>query len=991
MGIFRADDEPDQEEIENEEADDSYQNVEPETAGEDSERNQLSHRAEHFGGGGLQNSDTPYAQPERQALDHLQEPAKKAPERSFAESDLGAKSGEERPNLRQRLGGRKKSSSKNKKRILAGLAAFIAPTLITLAFFVFALHAGLALEHISRVATGLRFGSMHFQLNRRFNHLRREYVRLADYSTPGRSRIAPYTRTTLGSRLLGVSPNKIYTTLTHKGYDLKFTTFKGGSVLTKGRLTLTEVTDKKGNIRQIKSHQDALTFLREVGADFDNTELTRFRASRSSFLLAKHIGLPFLRFRLIIDGLRDGSLRNAIRGSPANFLGQRVDEELLDGKNRLLKKLPNIKKFLSRFGADDLVDTAQRNVVEGVDAETKLSNLQTPFDGRQRALKVASVGSLAVSVLTLACVVRELGVMIGDALKMKVRGMQDSAASLLTTTSQIKAGDIESEIVADMSQRFEGFATSANYQVGIQQRPAEDYANLPGSDFSQELSPQEVFDGWAVKPIFVFSSLLSPANFIASAIDYLEANAGVLEGVVAGISNIIGSPLQAAAQLATKAFAEACESVLDVKFQIGLLITEVVVVVIASILTVGAATEGRIAAGAVVKEVLRSLASPVIIGSVAGVALDVLLFDYLLPGVVRNAAGTDTLLTSPEQALAAEQNSSNGGVLSFLNTANALGNSGANYKTRNGARNYALIDYGMHYLSTSESISNGGSRLATEDALAQTQEYIAFQKQQYAQEGWLNNLASLENPYSLTSSWVVAQSAPGSWQQKSQAYFAQLLARVGSSLDIFQPAKAQIANTQLTQDILYPGHDWVVGFNQPESSGEDPLFAHATNTVYVENNLEELRGEYSACLGIEASEFLLDQVSNGLDDYGREYYPGKCDQLEARRYKTYYQDCTLIENTRLWGSNHSPMFSSRCDHLLSPSEQEFLNAAELNPEQENGLLAVINPAWVDEGASSLKADTPLPLVVVGEPCQQELLADTPPNPPPPLNRELLFV
>ena len=591
-------------------------------------------------------------------------------------------------------------------------------------------------------------------------------------------------------------------------------------------------------------------------------------------------------------------------------------KELLDGKNRLLKKLPNIKKFLSRFGADDLVDTAQRNAVEGVDSETRLSNLQTPFDGRQRALKVASVGSLAVSVLTIACVIRELGVMIGDALKMKVRGMQDSAAALLTTTSQIKAGDIESEIVADMSQRFEGFATSANYQVGIHQRPAEDYANLPGSDFSQELSPQEVFDGWAVKPIFVFSSLLSPANFIASAIDYLEANAGVLEGVVAGISNIIGSPLQAAAQLATKAFAKACESVLDVKFQIGLLITEVVIVIIASILTVGAATEGRIAAGEVVKEVLKSLASPVILGSVAGVALDVLLFDYLLPGVVQNAAGTDTLLTSPEQALAAEQNSSNGGVLSFLNTANALGNSGPNYKTRNGARNYALIDYGMHYLSTSESISNGGSRLATEDALAQTQEYIAFQKQQYAQEGWFSNLASLENPYSLTSSWVVAQSAPGSWQQKSQAYFAQLFTRVGSSLDIFQPAKAQIANTQLTQDILYPGHDWVIGFNQPESSGEDPLFAHATNTVYVENNLEELRGEYSACLGIEASEFLLDQVSNGLDDYGREYYPGKCDQLEARRYKTYYQDCTLIENTRLWGSNHSPMFSSRCDHLF---------------------------------------------------------------------------
>ena len=230
--------------------------------------------------------------------------------------------------------------------------------------------------------------------------------------------------------------------------------------------------------------------------------------------------------------------------------------------------------------------------------------------------------------------------------------------------------------------------------------------------------------------------------------------------------------------------------------------------------------------------------------------------------------------------------------------------------------------------------------------MAQTQQFIAFQKRQYAEEGLVSNLVSLENPYSLASSWMVAHSSPGSWQRKTENYFAGVLGRLGSALDVFQPVSAQADESAGVREILYPGQEWVIGFNQPEVSGENPLFAHEANTVYVEENIERLQEEYSACLGLDTSEFLLDQLGTPSDEYGREYYPDKCDQEEARRYKTYYQDCTLIENLRLWGSDHSPMFSSRCDHLLSASDQEFLKAAGLEDSRrtERTVAAVSPPA-----------------------------------------------
>ena len=985
MGVFRADEESAEDKPEESEAEepDVYFLADP-SEEESDERQQLGEQAQRFGSNGLTKADAPYGQKERGALNRL-------------DQEGGQPSGQpvstlKRPGVSggsQAAGGRKGFSGGfgNKQKMAAGLAAFFVPMLVGILLLLFALQAGLALEHIRRVSTGLRFGPMHLQLSRRFNHLRREYVRLADYSQSQRSSLAPYAETTLTSRLLGVDPDRIYRSLDGKGYTMKYTTLRGGALITKGRRTLTAITGPDGVERQIRTHEDALENLRQIRADFDDNELGRFRAMRSAFLTAKQINLPFLRFRLIIDGIRDGSLRNSIRGSPGQFFQQRLSEDLLEGKKRLLNRLPRIPQVLERFGAGDLVEEARKDLADSsLSAEGRLGKLRGFFDSRQAALAISSGVSIALAVVTLACVVRELGVMIRDAFKMKVRGMQDSAAALLTTTSQIKAGDMEGEVVSDMTRRFEGFAVSANYQVGLEPQSAGPFVGRTGSDFSAELAPGSVFDGWAVEPILATSSSLSPANFLETAIDFFKANAGFLADAIdlipESVRALASTPARAAAALASKTFEEVCERALDFKWQVATVIVEIVATIAAIVVTGGAAGAARLSAGQTAKEVGRVLLRGAVAGYLAGVALDVLLFDYLLPGVVRDAAGGDTLITAPEDYPGSAGETASligGGLLPSLNTADTLNGASNNQRAANGARNYALVDYGMHYLSSSEALASGGSRLSAEEAVAQTQQYLAFQREQHADEGWWNNLVSLENPYSLASSWVVAASTAGSWQQKGQTYFAQLL----DGLSIFQKAHAQAVANERIQEVLYPGQEWVISFDPGEVSGENALFGHESNTAYVEGNLEDLRQRYGACIGLDASDFLLAQFGTGRDEYGREYYPGECDEQEARRYKSYYQDCVLIENLRLWGSDHSSMFSSRCDHLLSPENQEYLKITSLEQPGAAGLLAELRPVWL--AATEEAIIPPAGLSAAG--CDPET---DPPNKYFVRGRELLF-
>ena len=351
---------------------------------------------------------------------------------------MGALGNSEKPPSRgQKIRGsisnqRKKRGGSSKKRLALGAGIFFGPTLIGLMLFLIAFQAGFALEHISRITGGLRFGALHLNLSRRLNHVRRDYLRTAYYTDEIEidSRVSRYTKTTLGARMLGVTPHKLMGHLEAKGYRFKHGTFKGGGLLTKGRRTATKAYLPDGTVKEIKSSKDMRALIKQVNVDLDDgTAASRFRATRASFLLAKKSGLPFMRFMTIIDGLRSGSLKNTVRGSPKAMV-ELVNESIIDGKNRIGKRLPKLRNSFRRLGIEGNIADAKNSLTQNKSLRlgSILGEITSGFDTRQKILFGASAASIAVSLMAFACILRELSTLIRGAFKMKVRGLQDTAA-----------------------------------------------------------------------------------------------------------------------------------------------------------------------------------------------------------------------------------------------------------------------------------------------------------------------------------------------------------------------------------------------------------------------------------------------------------------------------------------------------------------------------------------------------------------------------------
>ena len=801
------------------------------------------------------------------------------------------------------------NSSRVNKKLAAGVSLFILPTAVGLILLLLALQAGFALEHIRRVTSGLRFGSLHLALSKRFNHLRREYIRVGHLETdPNSNLISRYTRTTIGQRLLGVTPDKILTNLKQRGYVPKFTIVEGGSRFTLGRKTLTQVKYPDGTVKEINNSAEARAFLTDVRQTFEENNFSRFKAVRASLFLAKQIGIPFLRFNAIIDSVRDGSVRHITRGSPQDFVRERIDDEILEVKDRVANKSGRLKDNLRRFDLDEIADEANERITlrqAGVAHLTAF--LESSLDGRQRVFSIAAAGSIAVSVITLACVVRELGVMLKNAFQMKVRGLQDSAATLTTTTSQIKDGHITGEIVSDMTQRFNGFATSANYQLTTNKPGALATVGHPETDFSETYNLNDVFGGFKVKGLSTVSSWLSPAamsnNFQAYVGQYAQQSAGFFGKIFNAILSFMGRGVELTAGFLETAFAKTCEAALKDVVQIGILVVEILATILVAVFSAGLGLGARIGAGQMTKEVIKRIGYSFLVGAAGGIALDMLLFDYLLPGVVKSATGLDSaLLFDPDNQAS-------------------------------GAENYARVDYGMHYLKEAEALNMGGSRMPVSEGFLQAQAFLAWEKQQYQEQGLLNNIFDLDNPYSLGSNLAVIHHTGETWPQKTSRYAGNLLANLKTSLDISQPVYAQEISSATIQAVLYPGQNSVIGFSESEMLGQRTNFDHLNNTLYVEDHLDTLYREYSPCLGIDASDFLMADLGISQNTHGRDHYPAACDSEEARRYKLYYQDCLLIDGLERWGTNSSPMFSSRCDHLLPQTVQEILGS----PSDQAGL------------------------------------------------------
>ena len=475
----------------------------------------------------------------------------------------------------------------------------------------------------------------------------------------------------------------------------------------------------------------------------------------------------------------------------------------------------------------------------------------------------AGIALTAASVAGVACVMRDIAGVVVDMNQLRVNQMVDTYASLLTTSSQLKANELSGDVVGNLYRRFDGFYQSANYQVFNQNQPASAYIGKSG-DFSKEFSPGNA-SGFLIGTLFK----------VKTAIDKVKG------GSLCGALN-----------------------------------------------------------NRLVKWIIKNSAIPLLVGgavlSVAtgGLAGGVIFGGSALAGwIVGNLAGDligEQLESELNEAIGPineEFEGVVGGTSSVLSPVEG-----------DGARNYALVDYGGHYLKEQQMIMEGGEAIEVEVAVGNTVAYLEENRQAWKDRGLLANIFNPNNPYSLVSGMF--------YRSPNETMLAGVGRLAQTSTKIFPTvtASTQVSNQDLAA-LLYPGQTHVIDFKDKYVDFEDRLFDEdsasvgfdfASNTNFVENiktgdptKWAEWKEKYSKCLVVPVGGFVVAQSLTAAGIWGVESHisdddysditTGVCKEENAARYKLYYQDCNHIANIAIGGQNLSPMNDTGCDYLLPDS------------------------------------------------------------------------
>ncbi|MCY4011031.1 MAG: hypothetical protein OXF30_03170 [Candidatus Saccharibacteria bacterium] len=907
--------------------------------------------------------------------------------------------------LRQRQQQPNQSSNRNRRKILLGIGSFLMPTLIGVLLLLLFSHVGGILEHVNRISTGLRFGHFHFSLSRRFNHLYHAYNRahFNGKSLSGKD-IPPNKRIVLTDRLFGTTPNQIFNHLTGADYDMgEFNRFRHSQWWTWGRKTLSGVRSPDGRPIPLNDIKDLNNFRDDINRNlYNGGRFDSYRAHRSAVYIAKITGMPFVRFRLLIHDLKNGTLKNRIRGSPGALktaVNQEINHNISEGKSRL-RRLVGTDSALKKMGITDAeLEAARQDYKTGATGEQIRSGIS---EGRQaqlnnfntHVLRGASQVSLAIGISTVVCVLYELSQVIQKTFKTKINGMIDTAVTMDTVTSQIKAGEAESHVVADLSSRFNGFATSANYQVGILGRSASVYKDVEGVDYSNEYSVEAGPGGLSLKKILQYGQYFNPAHgfqklqgifdnpdqyegeisiddanlFQNSDQDSFKSNVKQISdtdltnelknsgldnytyrsslagaaiphfdtsswrGVFKSFFSVVLFPFLkvfgAVAEWALKpvfnylgdVFEQLCNMLLNPVAQIVIAIVELGAMLFSLGIGVLAKTGGQLLIGQVVKNILIAGGT---VGS--GFVFDHFIFDKVMGSVVEEATGINT---------------------SLLNDIN---------NSANGARNYALVDYGKHHLAQAEASGHGGVAIGVDEALRQTQISLALQRDYYAEQGIWSNIFALNNPYSTASSLLASHHYQGSFEEKAKTYIAGLTKNFQPGINLFDQAYADNHSTpqeaEALASLLYPGQQRVIGFWPEMMDGSGILRDNIgtdifDNAVYVEG-IEGVAGievesggldtnRYAQCINLDMADWYLYMQGAELEESDRYDFCFKNDDATERikilRYNLYYQDCLAINYIQLANTDTSPMFSNACDSLLVEQQRETLIEADAELE-----------------------------------------------------------
>ena len=239
------------------------------------------------------------------------------------------------------------------KKIALAVSGFFAPIIIAVALLLLAFGAGLQTEQVARVITGIRFSRLYGQMTQRLGHIRETHTLWS--IDPDNKNTAlqdlnkrRVNRKSLVGRLTGTSDRKIHRDLRNRGYSFEFAD-KG----VPGRERAIGLLDRDGkrvlNFSKDKP-QSSISQLRDFEVKvkgqpgYGDGLWGRFKARRTTRLIAYQAGFKFQRFRKAMDNIRRTRnwVSNKIRGPPPADLvstSQAVSDDIITQKSRIRRRV----------------------------------------------------------------------------------------------------------------------------------------------------------------------------------------------------------------------------------------------------------------------------------------------------------------------------------------------------------------------------------------------------------------------------------------------------------------------------------------------------------------------------------------------------------------------------------------------------------------------------------------------------------------------------
>lgn len=878
-------------------------------------------------------------------------------------------------------------SSAGKKAALAA-SGFLAPIAIGIALMLFAFHAGLQTQQVAQVLTGVRFSRLYGQMTKRLSHIKETRV-LWDIDPENRNDALEELNKRRGVRrslvgvLTGTSDRKIYRDLRSRGYSFEFE-----DRLVPGRSRAVALVDKNGNkvidfskdgpgksIQQLKDFEAKLRAQPGYGSGLWG----KFKARRTTRLIAYQAGIRFFRFRKAMDGIRQARdwARNRTRGPPPVDLksaSHAVSDDIITQKARVKRwgRLGGGLRLgiLLNIGNPEIDEAARgwaretqkgwaertRNWVDKKSNKLSKTKLVSKWEKKGTITRLggfARGASIGLFLATAFCTVKVLVDMVRDLAGTKINQQMDTAGSLFTVASQMRVGDMEHAISNNLDGRLEGFAGTATYQILHEgnNRPTKEHVSATieyvnrhfniKKSFGSMFGAMDSFIRVVTNIIKVGISSIPGKDLADWGVRFLNFGLSLIPGV--------DDPIPSVDEVFSWLVNSGCPLLLNA-------VTQIVLGVILGAIEVGLAIVtggGWAAVSVIVNSVVRAIIFGITVSATAqALDLEGVVLQHMMPEAVAIMSGVDSALAENQKDPA-----------DFLSS-----------EPGSGPENYLKLDYGAWHLSQAQALAEGGGLVEKGTAVAQDRVYIAQYKNSYTRQGIWDNIANPHNPYSMIAKLRSRLPASPLEAQPSQIRSTASWLATKTPVGLVDPVLADEELDEVIGYLLYPDqgrtitedgevidsdseNDPVVGFREAEVNGEGE-FNFVTNSFYVEDNFDDFRSRYGKCLVVSLPELRLHQAGIKKSD-NSPFYPEECTEPDARRYSVYYQDCLHLSDMELLDTNSSPMLASECDYLLPDSWVERLKEADDELESLSNISASRDINWVATKNVPIYDQTPI--------------------------------